>query len=410
MRVAAAAATLLLALAAYAGPIMGRGAGMHPAPLPTYATTRTVVTTTTAQNGWVANYPWERKVFRANGLYWLFYGANNGSNLQQYRTSADGVTWSSATTVRNTTASGNGLGHRIGYWHDGTYVHYGACDAGDGDDIVYRRGTTNSDGTITWSAAEQTILNVDASHACGYATVTVDSTGHPWVSVMYASAPSWTAPYKSRTYKASTTDGTWTTDAGFPQDFISNSTVFPPPVCVPLTAGKVYCTYPKDTNDLTYGMLWDGAAWGGQESIGANVPDTLRVLIGDGDVVHFAYETNPAAEVEYLRRSPAGVWSSVIKLTSSAMSACCTHLAGTLMDNDYLRVFWNTSTNLVRYRDVRHGVAVDSGDATLQDESIPTLANILQPNALLLGTDPLIAYTTKNASPFDVVVVKQVKK
>src|SRR5689334_20112526 len=86
----------------------------------TYTNTRTVVATSVAQNGWTVNYSWQRKLFWAVGLYWLFYA--DGQNGQVYRTSANGTTWSSPTTVRGE----DPLGHRIAYTFDGTNIHYAA--------------------------------------------------------------------------------------------------------------------------------------------------------------------------------------------------------------------------------------------------------------------------------------------
>jgi len=61
-------------------------------------------------------YPHQRKTFYANGRFWVFY--SDGRNMV-YRTSTDGSTWSSATTVR---AAINGSLFSV--WFDGTYLHY----------------------------------------------------------------------------------------------------------------------------------------------------------------------------------------------------------------------------------------------------------------------------------------------
>ena len=238
--------------------VIGIGAGpavrwVAPA-TPTYTNTRTVVTTVTTQSGWATNYPHQRKVFRIAGLWWLFYG--DGTN-QVYRTSADAVTWGDPVTVR----SGTGLGHRIGYWFDGVYIHYAYNDATNGGDIFYRRGTPDAESVITWSAVEQTVVDLSTSFAGGYPSVTVDTNGAPWVSAMVSSDPAWTAPHEGRVYKSSATDGTWTTQSGFPVIVATGfTTTFNYPECVPLRAGKVFCGWPQDGAfaDVLLGNHWNG--------------------------------------------------------------------------------------------------------------------------------------------------------
>jgi len=102
------------------------------------------VGTSTANSATYA--PFQRKSFYAAGRFWVFY--SDGSNMV-YRTSTDSSSWSSATTVRACT-----YGFKFSIWFDGTYLHYAYSDVSA---IYYRRETPNSDGTITWSAAEQTV-------------------------------------------------------------------------------------------------------------------------------------------------------------------------------------------------------------------------------------------------------------
>lgn len=408
IRRCATLATMLAATEAHAGAIVRMGMAVRQSPIPSYSNTRTVVGTVTTQNGWAVIYSWQRKIFYANGLYWLFYGEGTATNNQVYRTSADGVTWSSATTVRTTTSFGAGLGHRIGYWLEAgtTSIHYAACDADNGDDLFYRKGTLNANGTITWAAAEQTVAAIDASHAGGYPKVFTDSTGMPWIGFMYAAAASWTAPYVSRVYKSSTSNGTWTTDTGFPFDLLTSSNMYNPPQAAVLTSGKMYWVYSCDTLDACKpnGRMWNGASWDTAEALTvSNSNYQLQYAAGDGAVVHVVF-ADPSGVVKYRRRSATGTWGSESTLgTQDTISNPSLVVIGT----DQLRAYWPLS-NKVYYSDIIGGEP-RGGASVLQDESTPTLANTIGMNMMPVpNSDTMIlVYTTKAASPFDIVALKQ---
>ena len=156
-----------------------------------------VGTSTSTSATW---YPFQRKSFYANGRFWVFY--SDGTNMV-YRTSTDGSTWSSATTVRACT-----YGYKFSIWFDGTYLHYAY---GSSSAIYYRRGTPNSDGTITWSAAEQTVSTT--YNSARYPMISVDSNGYVFVGYSDYDGTN-RYPY---VIKSGNNDGTWgTTPSGFP--------------------------------------------------------------------------------------------------------------------------------------------------------------------------------------------------
>src|SRR4030043_383427 len=101
----------------------------------------------------------QRHIFRANGRSWVFY--RDGTNIV-WRTSTDHGSWSSAQTMRS---SVSGDANRFSVYHDGTYIHYAYTDESYTGDLTflngavgYRRGTTDSSGNISWTAAEQAAL------------------------------------------------------------------------------------------------------------------------------------------------------------------------------------------------------------------------------------------------------------
>ena len=165
----------------------------------------TPVTFDTSDNN--AGFTYQRKSLYAAGLFWIFYEVRYGNIY--YRTSSDGITWSARTFVTSV-VGGNAWDFDL--WFDGTYLHYVA--KAEAYKTVYRRGTPISDGSITWSAAEQVVTS---TKCCDYPTVTVDALGYPFIGYrddddLY--------PYVT---KSSKNDGTWVTASGYPFKLISDA-------------------------------------------------------------------------------------------------------------------------------------------------------------------------------------------
>jgi len=114
-------------------------------------------------------YPVESKVFFANGLYWTFY--EDGSNTV-FRTSSNGASWSSATTVR----AGN-IGYDFSVDVDTAINKVYYVWASEGATFAHRAGTLNSGGTITGTiprcrSPPRNGTNTDP-------TITKDTNGNP---------------------------------------------------------------------------------------------------------------------------------------------------------------------------------------------------------------------------------------
>ena len=142
-------------------------------------------------------YTYQRMTFYANDRFWAFYG--DGTNMT-YCTSTDGASWSDETDVR--TASGGG---RFSIWFDGTYMHYVYSKDSP---LYYRRGIPNSDGSITWSADEQTVSTTYSDTT--RATISVDTNGYVWIGYTDHSSPY----YYAYVIKSGNNDGTWGTTPG----------------------------------------------------------------------------------------------------------------------------------------------------------------------------------------------------
>lgn len=266
-------------------------------PLP--ATIRTLTTIKSVR------FHYQRKLFFAATRFWLFYF--NGTNLV-YETSLDGFTWSGATTI----AAADG-GQRLSVHFDGTYVHYAREYGGD---LMYRRGTPNSDGTITWSAAEQTAFDADTTYGCYGPYVAVDSDGYPWIGFMRRTvATSEDYPFVT---KSSKNDGTWTTDAGFPYQLSTTDGAFNWRVVIlALTGGKMYALYCMG-NETMLGQEYDGG-WGAEESVTTSkVRFGHHSAVAEDDDVHVVFSKYIPApdrrDIRYVKRDSVTGWGSEVVL------------------------------------------------------------------------------------------------
>jgi len=204
-------------------------------------------------------YSFQRKSFFAKGLFWCFF--SNGS-MMVYCTSTGGSSWSEgkSSPIRKCLH-----GYDFSIFFDGTYVHYACWD--EGSALYYRRGTPNSDGSITWSASEQTVASTGATPSMiTIPMIAVDSDGCPWIGW-----PCYTGDVVGCAFKSSTNDGTWKTASGFPYVLYDNGQTsdYGCILVVPLTNQKIYAIYiPRGGVDtLGYGRLWNGTSWGPAETI-----------------------------------------------------------------------------------------------------------------------------------------------
>jgi len=234
-----------------------------------------------------------RKLFYANGLWWVFYAAVGG---QKYRWSDDGgATWSGAIVF-----PGWACAHCTNVWFDGTYMYYMAAF---GAAITFRRGVPESDGTITWSAAEQTALAAGTNYS---PQPVVDSSGYPWG---WAHQSGWSGVIP----KSDTNDGTWSMEAGFPAYYPPVSAGFKKGVLSPFSGLKMMVTYQNATPSQIKARLYD-AGWGGEENAStSNAQYATTSVCSDrvNDIVHAAFAVAYGAglrKMMYIKRV-AGVWS-----------------------------------------------------------------------------------------------------
>lgn len=331
-----------------------------------------------------------RKLFFAKGLFWVFYGYYNPDGIY-YRTSSDGISWSGETLVTNLSR----YGYIFSLFFDGTYVHYVSANGGN---VYYRRGEPQNDGTISWSAVEQTAVSGGVNR---YPSICVDSDGYAWIGYYVSNYPYVT--------KNANNDGTWTTDEAFPYQLSTTSGSIWWVIVVPLTSSKVYVVYALDFYSV-YGQLYDGG-WGSEETISEL---TLEYgyhasAINVGNDVHVSYIGNAATkyQIRYRKRTYGVGWGTdtLVHDNIPYVSPKYTSVLSEASLLGELRCFWmgDPTADHVYYKKMKNGIW-DPSPSDWIDESTDDLKYFEQITAFFTdyGGKIGVAYLTKTASPYNV--------
>jgi len=225
-------------------------------------------------------YPNHRKSFHAAGRYWVVYA--DSVNGIYYTSSTTGDSFESPVVITAVVPTGD----EYGLHYDGSenVVHIVWLDS---PHIRYRAATPESDGTLTWLAAQQTAATSahGAPTALQTPTVSTDSNGYPWIEYReywYSGG----ANYDLKVSRSDNKDGSWSTTSGFPDILNSYVTV----AIVGLTEGRMAAFYSGTSLDSYLNVKrWTGVGWGSQVSTNEFMARCSLVPIGD-DVYAFGRE------------------------------------------------------------------------------------------------------------------------
>jgi len=303
--------------------------------------------------------------------------------------------WSSAIPIRPAF-----LGEGFSVWFDGTYFHYVyAYDS----PLYYRRGTPNSDGTITWSADEQTVpTTYNGKVWCPF--VSVDTDGYAWIGYGESEVNYSPLPFVT---KSGNNDGTWgTTPTGFP--FQLSATVAGSWVVsvIPLTAGKMLAIYHYHDERIRM-RAWTGSAWKGELKTPSRCYSHYSFsAVPQGDSVHIAFPHITDYNILHVKYTYAtNSLSSQHTVIASTTNKTKPVLA---IDSDQLYCFWATKTtdspagaiaNHIYYQTSKDGGVTWSPIRDWIDESterltlVPELMSFVQSYNNYLG----LVYATKES-------------
>jgi len=359
----------------------------------------TVATTTSGLGGGYECY--QRKNFYANGRYWVFYSDGTDGYC---KSSTDGDTWTSAQAIK----TGIDRSTRFSIHFDGTYFHYVTAMEAYNQPLTYRMGTPGANGTITWAAAEQTILAANATLEYRKPTVTTDGDGYPWVACDYVGGGN----IHAYVLESTTKDGTWTTAGDSPHDLLVDNGCKATSL-IPVASDDIYAFY-VDISKKLYCNKWNGAAWEGQESVSVTAmlaESYYSAILNDhSNVIDVVWESVSPYKTHFRERSLTGTWGDTETLVEESAYIDPTL---SLIDNDgNLALFYADidGDNKVYYMYRIAGEWDESGTEWL-DETTDTICGHgrLASTAIsnIEGGECIVGlqYMTKASSPYNIKFV-----
>jgi len=173
--------------------------------------------------------------------------------------------------------------------------------------VLYREGTPNSDGTITWDV-ERTVKVAHPDRRTYHMSVCKDTNGYPWLALTQRTAGHLRYLY-IYTCDARDGSGVWSLNATFVSAFGTGTVDC---YIVPLTDGKLYCAYTMAYD--VYGRLYSAGAWGGAENIettSLGPVGTYWALRSWGDHVYLVWSRYTSPYTKYGRKRHWGVgWTT----------------------------------------------------------------------------------------------------
>jgi hypothetical protein len=297
-------------------------------------TTAQVLVGNTTQNGFSLSTG--RCTFYANGRNWVFW--DNGTSYV-FSSKLDDSDWSSPSFLANVSTF-----YSCAVAWNGTCVAY--IRGGNGGGFYFRMGIPNSDGTISWLAAEQTIYSssyyLDPS-------IAFDTNGN--VYVCYSANG-----YNLYVLKNANTDGTWSTPSVYPVSVYNESNqYYPYGSILQLSNGDmavIFCIQFAPTQYL-YCSIYNGASWSTEANFTTNSP----MIWGSHKIIPFtAVSSGNTIYVTFVDSNynlrfntySGGSWGTEITLVSGLSTV--TFPSMTAAGND-LYIFYdgNPAANTVYY-------------------------------------------------------------
>ena len=209
---------------------------------------------------------WERKVVVGAGLDWVFYSDGNDT---VYSTSANGIAWSSPTTIIDN-------GYRAWWfsvYQNGSELYYTYATTGvyTTPYIYYGDGTLEGNGTIAWQVQSASIPTVGTYP--DFPSITLDRAGNIWLSAETYGAD---GMRHIEVYKV-TAGGTW-------QEVFDKGgfEAYPAPILSALDGQGMALEILSQTGQLTVYTTGDGGAtWSGGVSAPSQYQDYSAVSVGD---------------------------------------------------------------------------------------------------------------------------------
>jgi len=118
----------------------------------------------------------QRKLIYSQGHWWAFY--SDGAKIG-YSTSPDGSVWSAETSL--TSSWGSTEGYNFNIWLNGNTLYYVLDAAGQSASFLWRYGTLQPTGTISWTINETAVTTTNKVNS--YDSIVTDTSGNVWVAL-----------------------------------------------------------------------------------------------------------------------------------------------------------------------------------------------------------------------------------
>lgn len=350
------------------------------------------VTVATSTNN-MAEYCYQRHTFRAtNGYHFDFY--DNNSYSIAYKSSANGVTFGSATKVRT---DYGGDYFSIDYPGSGSYVYlaHAYINSTLATVLEYVRGTISS-GTITWGTWYKAIETANnAGTEIEVPVVKLDSALKPYIAYVMTITSVGDYAY---VIQGSNSDGSgsWT-DTGLGGGTYTTTNID----LVALTATKMFVFYGASTGDA-----WNGASWLTPKTITYTYGYTSMVNSSDNVYLTICNGTSPYGIYCYKYTYSTNSWGSKESVCPSNSAKYYPELS---IDSStgYLYCFIeNCTSNYVYY--VKRTTLWGSKTAWLNEASdgiwggLGATNTYLCSSYLTYGYTIGISYMTKTSSPYNI--------
>lgn len=300
----------------------------------------------------------QRRTFYAAGRHWVFYAST--SILASFTSSIDGSTsWAAGTALGTTGVGGGGFS----VFYNGSHVAYARCNTGSNTYIYYRLGIPQTDGSISWVAAETNATSLSSlNNYYNFPCIALDSVGYPWIGYrLYEGLSSHVHAWVT---KSAWANGSWSNEASFPYTPTATTDSGEYFVCpVPQTTGtNVYLVYNARTAKTLKGKQWysSNSSWNVEETATALSIATNMAFsaVNDGSNIYVAFNENGTNYLQSVKRAYAtGSWASNVTIQASvtATSSCALTIK---VDTSTLYCFWEGSptANHVYYKTYSSGV------------------------------------------------------
>lgn len=232
-----------------------------------------------------------------SGSYW-FSVYFDGTNIV-YRTSSDGSSWSSPTTID----SGSWYGHAVEFV--GTTVHFTRTYT---TNCKYKQGTI-SDDSISWSS-EYTVYS--GSYTCSRPSIISDEDGYIYVSYQRRIAPN---SYRSIKRSTNTEGSAWGNETNlYAGSWNGDSYAF---LCK-LTGQKIYAVYGiSPSANIVRGKIYD-SGWGDEEEITTSSTGWSASIINNENDVWCTYAT--VSNIEAIKRTYGVGWGSAEEIHDTQLN------------------------------------------------------------------------------------------